>query len=327
MICSISEMYDLRTVKDKIGVIGIHTPTMDLIARSWKGLLDNHKYVRLIKCDVSIACASHQALDPLQVGTDSDQIAPQDLMNPILYRACTNDSWNVIMNKVYASNGTNRNSIKYFDDPFSSTTATQQENTYYALLASDEWRKAMPQMGLNMTNLRPFVYQVVNTYGNEGNEAFTSTAADNLDAVQGTTVSGNPAAATSGNRPYTFRGQAMPYPAVPCTRAGSTSSNESNYATLSNGVIPKSYVACILMPPSKLQVMYYRLVVRWTFEFIRPMPIYDKYSLEDVSVVGTQVYNKSYSFTSAKTDDIKGDVAEGHTLDTVDAPLELVLQK
>lgn len=320
-------MYDLRTVKDKIGVIGIHTPTMSLIARSWKGLLDNHKYIRLLKCDVSIACASHQALDPLQIGTDTDKIAPQDLMNPILYRACTNDSWNLIMNKVYASAGTNLNSIKYFDDPFSGTTATNQENTYYALLASDDWRKAMPQAGLNMTNLRPFVYQVVNTYGNEGNMSATSTASGVLDAVQGSTTSGNPASATSGNRPVTFRGHAIPYPPLPCSQAGSTTSNESDYPLINVGNIPKSYVACILMPPSKLQVMYYRLVVRWTFEFIKAVPLYDKYSLSDVASVGTQTYNKSYTFTSAKNDEIDGEIAEGHTLDTVDAPLELVLQK
>lgn len=329
---SVSEMYDLRTVKDKIGVIGIHTPSMGLIARSWKGMLDNHKYIKLRSCSVRIACASHQPVDPLQIGDQTNQISPQDMMNPILFRACTNDGWNVILNRVYG-NGTDRNSIRYFSDAFTGITTTgQQENIYYALLASPEWKKAMPQVGLDMDGLKPFVYTVVNTYGNRGNETFSMTADGNLGTVLASNSQGNAQVPGTGNTPLTFRGSPVPYPAIPCTAPGSQSSDESDFPVLTPGFIPKSYVACILMPPSKNQIMYYRLLITWYFDFIKPVPVYDKYVAADVIPIGNVVHATSYTLGAKDimppaNEVIDGDLKEGATLDTVDAPLNLVLQK
>lgn len=324
---SVSEMYDLCTVKDKIGVIGIHTPTMDLICRSWKGLLDNHKYIKLRTCSVRIACASHQALDPLQVGTDPNtQISPQDLMNPILYRACTNDSWNAIMNKVYATGGYTKNSIRYYPEAFSMEGSAQHQ-AYYALLASNEWKKAMPQVGLTMTGLRPFVYTLVSTYGNKGTESPGSTMA-NIDSVPISPANGGgPTSATSANSPTTFKGPAMPYPAIPCNSSVTVNLPDLPLPYLNPGNIEKSFVACILMPPSTTQIMYYRLVVTWTFDFIKPVPLYEKYTLNDVASQGPSVYTRGYDIVQSSKEAIDGDIVEGGMLDTIDAPMELVLQK
>jgi len=330
MICSISEMYDLCTVKDKIGVIGIHTPNMNIIARSWKGFIDQHKYIKLLGCDVRIACASHQPLDPLQIGTSGDdKIAPQDLMNPILYRACTNDSWNTIINRVYASGGTDTGSIKYDSAPFT-VNADTQERAYYALLASNEWRKAMPQIGLEMRNLRPFVYTVLDTYGQAGTETMTGNVQGALqDNNRTSNDSGAPASVGSTSKPLVLKGHPVPYPAIPTNVPGDTVSNESDYPVMANANIPKSYVACILMPPSKLQIMYYRLLVTWRFEFIKPVPLYEKYQLTEVGTVGMQMYTRDYSFVSSKTAEVvdKDSLSEDNTVDTVDASLKLVLQK
>lgn len=331
MAFSVSEMYDLCTVQDKIGIIGIHTPIMPLIARSWKGMLDNHRYLKLLSCTVRVACASHLPVDPLKIGTDTGEVSPQDMMNPILYRACTNDGWNVIMNRVYG-NGNDRNSMRYFSDAFASLDADTQEQIYYALLASDEWRKAMPQVGLEMKGLKPFVYQVVNTYGNSGSEYNGSSASSILDNVKASNASGIAQSPASTNLPVTFRGHAMPYPAIPCSLPGSISEEGQSYPTLTIGSIPKSYVACIVMPPSKNQIMYYRLMITWYFDFIKPVPLYDKYAGYDVATAGLSVYGRSYSdgskdIVQADNSVVDGDVKEGGTLDTIDAPLNLVLQK
>lgn len=334
MAYSVTEMYDLCTVKNKIGIIGIHTPSMGLISRSWKGMLDNHKYVKLLSCTVRIACASHLPVDPLQVGVDSGEISPQDMMNPILYRATTNDGWNVIMNRVYG-NGTDRNSLRYFGDAFSNLDATTQDRIYYALLASNEWRKAMPQIGLEMKGLKPFVYQVVNTYGNLGVESAATGSAATLDAVQASNASGIAQTPGSTNLPITFRGSAMPYPAVLCSSPGSTGTAGIEEPILTVGSIPKSYVACIVMPPSKSQIMYYRLVITWYFDFLKPMPLYEKYVAADVASVGVTVHQRTYvdptpsskEIVQADNSIVDGDIKEGQTLDTVDAPLTLVMQK
>lgn len=332
MAYSVSEMYDLCTVKDKIGIIGIHTPLMSLIARSWKGMLDNHKYVKLLSCTVRIACASHLPVDPLKIGADADEISPQDMMNPILYRACTNDGWNVILNRVYG-NGNDANSMRYFSDGFTSLGATEHEQIYYALLASNDWRKAMPQVGLEMKGLKPFVYQVVNTYGNSGTEYNGMTVEASLGGVKASNASGIAQTPGSNNIPLTFRGSATPYPAVPCSLPGSITEEGQSWPTLTIGSIPKSYVACIVMPPSKNQIMYYRLMITWYFDFIKPIPLYDKYAGYDVAVVGNAVYSRSYNLSSSKdivqadNSVVDGDLKEGSTIDTIDAPLDLVLQK
>ena len=172
----ISETYDLSTKVGKMGIVGIHTPTGGLIDKMWSGLVLQTDRFRFVKCDVAMACASMLPADPLQIGVEAGAIAPQDMFNPILYRAVSNDSMNnflafiqncgassaikPILNKGSIVEVNNAN----FKESDSSTVVDQFE-MYYGLLASDGWRKAMPQSGLTMNGLYPLVYQVVNQYG------------------------------------------------------------------------------------------------------------------------------------------------------------------
>lgn len=330
---SITEMYDMSTVKDKLGIIGIHSPTMQSIARRWHGLLDNHKFVRLVKCDVSVACASVMPADPLQVGLDADQIAPQDMMNPILYRACTNESWNTILNRLYASSGlTEANSIRFAADAFPSMGAGGQERLYYNVLAEGGWRKAMPQVGFNINGLRPLVFPVLNTYGNTMVQDKQSASVLNTPQGMESDAYGQPATpATSACT--TFRGSAQPMPRVPCHQPGSNLDSEHPDPwpsfTLSN--IPKTYVACILTPPNKSgNVMYYRMVVRWTVEFSDLVTVLEKESALDIASLGySLVYTRTYS-DGSKLDEVAGEddkVTDTNSVDTMNTNVNLVLEK
>ena len=170
----VSETYDLSTNVNKMGIVGIHTPKGDLISRLWGGLAIQHKYVRFHSCDVMMACASLLPADPLQIGQEAGSIAPQDMFNPILYKAVSNDSMsniqaflsaNVTDSQLGIAQGSvvdiNNSEFRNSDD-----AVVSQFDMYYSLLGNpDGFKKAMPQAGLEMRGLYPLVYQVVSNYG------------------------------------------------------------------------------------------------------------------------------------------------------------------
>lgn len=179
MFVKVSETYDLSTKPDKMGLLGIHTPDGKLVYTMWRGLFENFRKMRYVSCDVAMACASMLPADPLQIGVEAGDIAPQDMFNPILYKACSNDSMSNLLNKIYAGGldefhldddtWFNKNSVSAENTPnfdFDSTKDVDQFAMYYGLLAdTDGWRKAMPQAGLEMRNLVPLTFSLVATQG------------------------------------------------------------------------------------------------------------------------------------------------------------------
>ena len=178
----VSETYDLSTQVSKMGIVGIHTPTGPLVERMWPGLVRQYGKFRFAKCDVAMACASMLPADPLQIGVEAGSIAPQDMFNPILYRAVSNATMNNFLSLMKFSGSINANSqngaqinfgsIVSENDPNfqggsgAEPTAIDNFDMYYGLLSdTSSWRKAMPQSGLSMRNLVPLVYEV---YANNG---------------------------------------------------------------------------------------------------------------------------------------------------------------
>lgn len=259
----LSSMYDLQT-NTKFGVIGIHTPTAGQLVTKYDGLLRNYKYMKIKSCSVKIACASVLPADPLQVGVVAGKISPADMMNPILYRAVSNDSWNVFLNRIYVSNWQG-DSADGVDDAFSSVTQGNSEKVYYSLLSTPGWRKVMPQQGLSVKNLKPLVHDVISVFGQQG--MITSVASEKMadESVIVTGNSGQPAVTGSVNT--IFRGRTHPMPAIP------TAQILPDGAVLQTAPgIPKTMVLAIVMPFSQLQVMYYRMIVTWDIVFFGLRP-------------------------------------------------------
>ena len=159
-----------------MGFLGIHTPDGKLVYSMWKGFFQNYRKMRFVSCDVAMACASMLPADPLQIGVEAGDIAPQDMFNPILYKAVSNDSMSMLLNKIYAGGQTSesgivlsKNSISSQNEPvfnFSATKEIDQFAMYYGLLSdSDGWKKAMPQAGLNMRGLVPLTFSLFATQG------------------------------------------------------------------------------------------------------------------------------------------------------------------
>ena len=325
----VSQTYDLSTKVGKMGIIGIHTPPISLVKRLWGGLLQNHRYMRLDKCDVVIACASTLPADPLQVGVAEGSIAPQDMFNPILYTATSNDSFNTIVSRIYGGTHSPFTYGSITNDELP-THVTEDDNfkIYYSLLADpDGWRKALPQQGLEMKGLYPIVYSVVNTFGN----------VRHLNQVDNMVNNGVPRVGEYDLRDpdfnyveinvpadgSSFRGPSMRMPRIP-TRApqgGGTALDEtyedSTYAL--DNEFPRTYVACLITPPAKLSQFYYRMKVTWTIEFSELMPYIEQASLGSLVQTSQYVYGSDYSVQS-RTMDVKTDM-----IDSQGADLELVM--
>lgn len=263
-------MYDLQT-NTKFGLIGVHTPSAGQIVTKYDGLVRNYKFMKIKKCSVKIACASVLPADPLQVGVTAGKISPADMMNPILYRAVSNDSWNTIVSSIYRSNW-NGDSADGLDDAFSTLSQANSEKVYYSLLSSPGWRKVMPQQGLSVKNLRPLVHEVVSVFGNtlKGNLATEYASQSPDDLIAGTTSAGNPYIANDKNA--VFRGRTLPMPAIPTVAVSGTTSEASLDVA---PAVPKTMVLAIVMPFSQLQVMYYRMIVTWDIVFFGLRPATD----------------------------------------------------
>lgn len=291
----ITETYDLSTEVDQLGIIGIHTPSSVAMNDLYNGLMVNHRKIRLVGCDVTIACASMLPADPLQIGTEAGSIAPQDMFNPILYTAVSNDRFNTIQNRIMmGTNVSDYGSVSKADP-----NITDDFAVYYALLSdSDGWKKAMPQSGLQMSGLYPIVYEVLSTQATPGPmpSAFVgegrATGAD-LNTLE--EISYN-----------LIRGNSKRMPAIPLhNMPGDSVPSEGSW-------FPTTYVACIVMPPAKLHKLYYRMAVTWTYELIDVIPVTEYATGTFLENFGNHSYASDYVNQSSKMDtktdtvDVKG---------------------
>ena len=311
----ISETYDLSTKVGKMGFVGIHTPTGGLIDKLWSGLVLQCKKFRFVKCDVAMACASMLPADPLQIGVEAGAIAPQDMFNPILYRAVSNDSMNSFLSFLQNCAETsgvipsvNKGSVIDVNDAdfkLADDSSGDQFQMYYGLLASEGWRKAMPQSGLTMTGLYPLVYQVLNQYGLNGpiSNAVTQIPAIPVDATSGVPISED-GATVQNISTANLRGPAMRMPAIDTMYfeetdiSGDVVPNKRAYVHSNTGEVPPAYVGLIVLPPAKLNQLYYRLKVTWTIEFTGLRPLTDIGSWTTTYFVGGDAYGTDYASQS-----------------------------
>ena len=324
VMVKVSETYDLSTVPNKMGVIGIHTPDATLISSNWPGLLMNCKKFRYVSCDVTLACASMLPADPLQIGTESGDIAPQDMFNPIWYRAVSNQSMDAIENRLAdmlfggeGSYNVNGPSVLESQDGVMPSNVNHWD-AYYGLLSNRHgWRTAMPQQGLNMNGLTPLVHERLYAFGvqNAIGQDNDSGLVDILG--NGTNTSGNTSVSSITNP--VMVGRAHPMPSFPTTAfavqdegtqnavawqnlPGQTATNTTSNIQInqtSMPYIPPVFVACIVMPPAKLNRLYYRMNVVWNIEFTEIRPISEIMGFNYLEELGKFTYFTDYVQTQS----------------------------
>lgn len=321
---TVSETYDLSTQINKMSLIGIHTPGKSLIQKSYPGLLMNSKYVSIDKVDVTVAAVSTLPISPDQVGLDVDDIAPQDMMNPILYKAVSNDSMSNIEARLHGlgfgeGDKVSGSMVDATDDAV--TGLSDEFSVYYSLLSNrDGFRIAHPQQGLQMKGLVPLVFE---KYYNVGTYRTTSENIEVPISDIGTSVDVQsdadhyPAYALVGGnmgvierQVQSMRGRPHKMPRFPTTYITTAAvDGPGNINGMGNGTprnaqtempdILPVYMGCIIMPPAKRTIMYYRMVCRayLTFSEVRPMSEISSFASLN-SYYGNEVYHTDYALQS-----------------------------
>lgn len=318
---TVSETYDLSTKAGKMTLIGIHTPDKKIIQKTYPGLCMNSKFCRIVKQDVTLACASMLPASVGDVGLGVDDIAPQDLFNPILYKAVSNESMSTLEARLaglgYITPGTfatvEGNQAVASEDAV--TGLSDEFNVYYSLLSNrDGFRTANPQQGLQMKNLVPLVFEKWYNTGVNGVIAPNSAYDDSIPVIAQDPQTKLPLLTTYKTRG--MRGKAHPMPKFNTTYITSEFGNQSSITQgkaqwngMGNGVptncqiempdIPPVYTACIVMPPSKRHLLYYRMVVRTTLEFTEVRPIQEITSFSQMDAFASEVYHSDYNEQSA----------------------------
>lgn len=308
----VRETYDLHTVQNKMTVIGIHTPKPDIIKANFPGLLMQCKAYRPVSADVRIACASVLPLDPLGIGTTEGDVAPEDMFNPILYKAISNIGMSQIEARIQLFNSTTStidvrgNTVDVDVDSVSSLA--DEFPLYYGLLSNAHgWKQANPQAGLEMTNLKPYVHEVLYNFGDQNGPAINGQSTSGFLGAPTGTDSGTTVA------PQSIRGNAKPLPFINTASYTSSvvwpgygvpedASVSDPHVANSEGVVPwiNCLVGCIIIPPSRLHELFYRMVVEWTIEFSQIRPIGEITNWTGLGVLGGMTHYQNYDYSETK---------------------------
>lgn len=329
---SISETYDLHTQVNKMSIIGVHTPKRELIQKTYPGLCMNYKYIRIKSVDVVLSTAQTLPLSPGEIGLDANQIRPQDMMNPILYKAVSNDSWSTLEYRIKGliDQGLTPGG-SYAVPPLSGSMAdvendgatgiVDEHGVYYSLLSNrDGFKVAHPQHGLSMRGLRPIVFQKL--YSDAVNETKQHIMEDATNGIE-EKLDGTMSIAHISRGANVMRGRAVPMPRFNTTyitgtepgTADLTPGTHYQYNGMGDGLpvnfqckmpdIAPVMLGAIILPPTTATtgILYYRMVTRCWIEFSGVRPITDVTSFHGMDVdYAPLVYHSDYAEQSKSMD-------------------------
>lgn len=321
MIRRYNETYDMNTTVGQMTMLAIHTPQANALKKMFKGHFLNFKKYTILGCDIRLACASQLPLSPDQVGLEAGEVDPRDVMNPMLFKACTGENLNALLNQIYNANQEeSENSYGSVGEHLITNEASL--NAYYQLLADPSFRKSHPQAGLTVRGLKPFVHKVVTTQpfkwtgkstGSSDRNYFSSPLITGVSAPDGASTPvgfGSPSGIQEsdthgiGNfdsaNPSVFVSNGitkMPWldTAVPQSVQtmdgiqGSTGHIGTAQANWVINNVPRIYMGCLIMPPAVSTKFYMRMVISWKVAFKDYRPAYEIGNIGSLTVL--DMYN------------------------------------
>lgn len=312
-----TETYDLNTAIGEMSILGIHTPQADSLKRMFKGFFAQYKKYRILGCNFSMQCASQMSLDPLQLGFEGGVADPRDILNPILFKACTGESLNLLLNMAY-NKGLNVSNAPASDNRTGSLNQVITEDSndlraYYALLADDSFRREHPMKGLVVSGLKPMVHKVVTTQPFR----WTGTGGDSIPGrpylMGGQApeyfggISGSGGVSTLTNSSVFVSNGITPMPALDTAveqnvnfAKNSTEENVSLPANWFINNVPRVYMGVIVLPPSILVRLFYRLTMVWHIEFYDFRPAFELGTIGNNMLVGSNDQSDSFADSMAR---------------------------
>lgn len=318
VMVSVSETYDLHTEVDKMTVIGIHTPTKELIQKTYPGLCMNSKYFRIDHVDFMLSTAQTLPLGVDQIGLDQNKIHPQDMMNPILYKAVSNDSWSTLEARLMGMDvqrvGFNLKGSMALVNDESVTGLADEHGVYYSLLANrDGFKTAHPQQGLTMKGLVPLVFDAWYSHG-ENVDHDTNSAMGIIEDNQGNLLPGSIPARSFRGRPHPMPKMNTTYltdlmNSTPGASGGKLDNGMGDGTPLNSQIrmpnIDPIMLGCVVLPPvsATTGIIYYRMVCRAFIEFSEVRPIQEIASFAQMnSNYASLVYHTDYGEQSKSMD-------------------------
>lgn len=288
-----TETYDLNTAIGELSILGLHTPQALSLKKMFKGLFEQYKKYKILGCNLSMVCASQQSMTPDLIGLEAGQIDPRDVLNPILFKACTGENLNVLLNQIYNDSETINNSNGSGSIAQHVDTRTSATNAYYQLLADNSWRKEHPQRGLTVMGLRPMVHKIVTTqpFAWTGNVYEPHVGLNQIDPTQAQYaygfggVSGTNKDNTNtqrNNTVFVSNGMTdMPWLDTTIDNKGlfisdpNEGTTETKKANVLINSVPRVYLGCIVLPPAILQRLFFRMQIVWHIAFKDFRPAYE----------------------------------------------------
>lgn len=285
-----TETYDINTKVGQMALLGIHTPTAIALKRMFKGFFEQYRKFKINGCDVVGVCASNQALSPAEVGLTTGLTDPRDVLNPILFKACTGEQLNLLLDKIYSNNNTNNGSVDV-----KSVTTQSELDAYYTMLADDSFRKFHPQGGVRISALKPYVFKVATTQPFKWSTAWASqrgsvpevgTGNENTNTVTATSYGygfGGPNGTVGGTKTVFVTNGIEPMPWLETTYedAATDIGDDPHTCTVLASNVPRCYCGVLALPPAILQPLYFRFSIRWSISFRDFRPAYEIGSIEE----------------------------------------------
>lgn len=275
------EIYDINTVSNSVSVIGIHTPVGNKPRQMLGGFFTQFRKYKYSGCSVVATPAARLPLDIMNIAIEAGQNGanPKDVFNPILVRGCHGDNLNAALNSIYKGSFTNEGSSLGKDDHGNSVVPAGSltwEQMYYRMLQDPSFKKFSMSSGIKLSGLHPMIYNVASSMQiapNESNAAVgTITRGSDDDAefgfqvgTYGTVADGEGGTSRVFPQFMTNRLQSLGWldtRQVINSPPWSTPRTEPQYT-----VLPKIFMACIILPPAFRVSTAMRFVVTHYFEF------------------------------------------------------------
>lgn len=277
------EIYDVNTVSNKVSLIGIHTPTGAKPRKMLAGFFTQFRKYKYVGCSVVGTPAQRLGLNLAQLSTAAgqSQVNPKDVFNPALVRGCHGDNLNAALNSIYKGSFQNEGSSMGMDQFTDSVVPVDisWESMYYRMLQDPSFKKFSLSSGIKLKGLHPMIYNVASNHQILPNED---------SANVGLLVNGSPDDSELGFSNDTFgrvpNGAGSGVGITPQFMTNRLQSLgwmdtrqviNSRFSTSANNtqpaftVLPKIFMACIVLPPalSDSVVTSMRFVITHYFAF------------------------------------------------------------
>lgn len=164
---TVTEIYDMNTHINELGIIGIHTPRFDMLFKHLMGHFIQFKRWKYNGATISLIPAAMlpQDVSGVSIGAGDQSVDPRDVFNPILHKGFTGESLGAFLDQYLTRNSYRGDSLTYafFNETDTDSEQPNYEQAYYQMLTQGGFKKMMPMGSIRNQRIYPLVYDMATT--------------------------------------------------------------------------------------------------------------------------------------------------------------------